>query len=100
MASMDDLKMGDKASQFDMLARVMSVEDAEGHEEQLDDDPYEHLRSVHNKRVQVERKRGNALALSGADDRSYAEFNKRQEQRKLKTVSKNRHMLFKQREKS
>ena len=100
MTRMDDLKMGDKASQFELLARVMSVEDAEGEEEHLDDDPYEHMRSVHKKRVQVERRRGNALALTGADDRSYAEFAKREEQRKAKAATKNRHLLFKQRQKA
>ena len=98
MQRMDDLHMGDRKEQFDMLARVMAVEDAEGTEERLDDDPWEHMRSVHQKRVQVERRRGNALALTGADDRAYLEFEKRDQERKAKAATKNRHALFKQRQ--
>ena len=101
MSRMDDLHMGDRKEQFDMLARVMSVEDREGQEEHLDDDPWEHMRAVHQKKVQVERRRGNALALTGADDRAYSEFKKREEGRKKdkeRSTAKNRHALFRQRQ--
>ena len=88
MRRMDDLHMRDKKSQYEMLARVMAVDEQEGQEERLDDDPYEHLNKVHRKKVEVERRRGNALALSGADDRAYQEFAKRDAVRKRKISSK------------
>ena len=98
MRRMDDLHMGDKKSQYEMLARVMAVDEQEGREEQLDDDPYNHLNKVHRKKLEVDRRRGNALALSGADDRAYQEFARRDVVRKEKSAAKNRHALFKARQ--
>ena len=97
MRRMDDLHFGDRQSQIELLARVMSQEDEKGQEEQLDDDPYDHMSRLHRKRVEVERRRGNALTLTGGDDRAYAEWSKREEARKEKQSVKNRHALFKQR---
>ena len=98
MRRMDDLHMGDKKSQYEMLARVMAVDEVEGQEERLDDDPYDHMNKVHRKKVEVERRRGNALALSGADDRAYQEFARRDAVRKEKSATKNRHALFRARQ--
>jgi len=78
---------------------VMAVEEVEGMEEKVADDPYDHIKSVHKKRMEVERRRGNALALTGGDDRAYQEFAKRDGVRKEKAAAKNRHALFKSRQK-
>ena len=76
----------------------MAVDEQEGVEETLAEDPYADMGRVHRKKVEVERRRGNALALSGADDRAYQEFAKRDAVRKEKSASKNRHALFKARQ--
>lgn len=68
-------------------------------EESVADDPYELMKKVHKKTVEVERRRGNALALTGGDDRAYADFEKGDEARKEKSGAKNRHALFKSRQK-
>jgi hypothetical protein len=75
----------------------MKAEDAEGEEESVLDDALE-AGGANKKRIGAVRRTGTTAVLSGADDRSYAEFEARKAI-KLANQSKNRNKLFTQRAK-
>jgi len=97
MDSMADLKLGTQKEQHEVLARVLAVDENEGAVEKVADDPYEGLALAHQKRVAVDRKRGNALELSGATDRAYQEFERRQAQRSANSKQKKQSAQFRRR---
>lgn len=70
MSNISDLKYGTKKEQLEMLAKVLATEDAAGEEELQEDDPFASLQKAKNKKLAASRRRGNAQALSGSNDRA------------------------------
>jgi hypothetical protein len=92
IVNIPDLKFGTKQSQLEMLARVLATEDAAGEEEIADGDPFAREQMAKNKKLAASRRRGNAQALSGSNDRAYHEY-----EAAPKAAQKSRHNLFKAR---
>src|SRR4051812_34561375 len=84
MDSVPDLKYGNKEEQQKLLVAVLSQDDSAGASEDVKDDPYAVLAEDSERYKAAERKRGNLLALTGADSRAYAEFAARQAANKAK----------------
>lgn len=91
-----DLKFNTKQSQLELLARVLATEDAAGEEEMADGDPFASQQIAKNKKLAASRRRGNAQALSGSNDRAYHEYEERRES--AKAQQKARNPLFRQRQ--
>ena len=89
--NISDLKYGTKQSQLELLARVLATEDAAGEEEIADGDPFQQHQLSKNKKLAAARRRGNAQALSGSNDRAYHEY---EERREVAKAQKSRHSLF------
>lgn len=70
MSNISDLKFGTKKEQLEMLAKVLATEDAAGEEEIQEDDPFASHQKAKNKKLAASRRRGNAQALSGSNDRA------------------------------
>ena len=70
IANIADLKFGSKKEQLELLAKVLATEEAAGEEEVQDDDPFAAHQKAKNKKLAASRRRGNAQALSGSNDRA------------------------------
>lgn len=97
MAHIPDLHFGTKREQMEMLAKVLATDDEQGTEELQDDDPFASLQKAKNKKLAASRRRGNAQALSGSNDRAYHEYEERREEAKKAAPQKARHNLFQSR---
>jgi DNA excision repair protein ERCC-3 len=96
IANIADLKFSTKQSQLELLARVLATEDAAGEEEFAEGDPFAQHQKSKNAKLAASRRRGNAQALSGSNDRAYHEYEERRET--AKSVQKSRHSLFRARQ--
>jgi DNA excision repair protein ERCC-3 len=69
MANVTDLKFGEKRQQLELLAKVLATEDTSAGQEDLGDaDPT--TGPAKNRKLEATRRRGNAQALSGSNDRA------------------------------
>jgi DNA excision repair protein ERCC-3 len=74
IANIPDLQFSSKAEQITLLAEIMATNENDGQEEEQDEDPFARQQKAKNKRVQAVRRTGNALAVTGASDRAYHEY--------------------------
>lgn len=95
IGNISDLHFSSRSSQLELLAKVLATEDAAGEEEVADGDPFAEQQAAKNRKLAASRRRGNAMALSGSDDRAYAEY---EERREVAKKEKSRHVLFRARQ--